>query len=183
MSGRRRIAFVLVAILAGSGCLPARPVPAAGVQSPTAAMEWPAARAQAMAEARASRLPSADKALTDFAQRFPGSREAAEVTYWRALLRMDPNNSTALRESLTLLESYLANTPSGMHRTEATTLRRLGVALEERNAALAAIPPAVVPRPDDKTREEELQRLRDELAAANAELERVRRRVARPPRP
>jgi hypothetical protein len=35
-------------------------------------------------------------------------------------------------------------------------------------------------RQDDKAREEELQKLRDDLAAANAELARVRRRVARP---
>jgi hypothetical protein len=148
--------------------------------TPTAAGEWPAVYVQAMTEARESRLPAAEKALMDFAQRFPGSPEAAEVPYWRALLKLDPANPAALRESLAMLESYLTSTPSGMHRTEAATLRRLGVALEQRNAALAAIPPAVVPRPDDKAREEEMQRLRDELAAANAELDRIRRRLARP---
>jgi hypothetical protein len=71
-------------------------------------------------------------------------------------------------------------TESGTHRTEAATLRRLALALEQRNAALAAIPPSVVPRPDANAREEEMQRLRDELAAANAELDRIRRRVSRP---
>jgi hypothetical protein len=133
-----------------------------------------------MAEARESRHAAAEKALTDFAQRFPGSPEAAEVPYWRALLKLDPSSAAALREAVAMLDAYLASTPSGMHRTEATTLRRLCLALEQRNAAIAAVPPTVAPRPDDKTREEEIQKLKEELAAANAELDRIRRRVSRP---
>ena len=180
MIGPRPAGLALALLLTGSGCFPVRPIPSDDPPTPTAASEWPAAHSQAMNEARESRLAAAEKALLDFAQRFPGSAEAAEVPYWRALLRLDPANSASLRESLTMLDSYLTNTPSGVHRTEATTLRRMGLALEQRNAALAAIPPAVVPRPDDKAREEEMQKLRDELAAANAELDRVRRRVSRP---
>ena len=180
MIGPRPVAFALVLLLAGSGCLPARRLPSDDPPTPTAAGEWPAAYAQAMTEAGDSRPQTAEKALTDFAQRFPGSPEAAEVPYWRALLKLDPDNAASLREAVSLLEGYLANAPTGIHRTEAATLRRLGVALEQRNALLAAIPPAAVARPDDKAREEEMQRLRDELAAANAELDRIRRRLARP---
>lgn len=180
MSRRRPIAFALVALLAGSGCLPVRRLPSDDPSTPTAATEWQSVHVHAMTEARASRTAAAEKALTDFAQRHPGSPEATEVPYWRAVLKLDPANPAAIRESMAMLEAYLANAPSGMHRVEAETLHRLGLALEQRNAALAAIPPAVIPRPDDKAREEELQKLRDELAAANAELDRVRRRVSRP---
>lgn len=176
MSARRRLALASALLLSGLACFPVRRTPSDDA-APTAASEWPTVYAQL---ARDSALPTADKALTDFARRFPGAPEAAEVPYWRALLRLDPANPVALREALAMLESYLASAPSGTHRTEAATLRRLGVALEQRNAALAAIPPAVVPRPDDKAREDEMQRLRDELAAANAELDRIRRRLARP---
>jgi hypothetical protein len=133
-----------------------------------------------MSDVRASRLAAADRALTDFAQRYSGSTEAAEVPYWRAVLRLDPSIPAVLRESLAMLEGYLANTPNGTHRAEASTLLRLGVALEQRNAALAAIPPAPTVKSEDKAKDEEIQRLRDELAKANAELDRIRRRLARP---
>jgi hypothetical protein len=180
VTGARSATFALALLVAGSGCLPVRRVPSDDPPASTSASEWPGVHAQAMTEARESRAAAAEKALTDFAQRYPGTPEAAEVPYWRAVLKLDPANPAAIRESIAMLETYLAGTPSGMHRLEAATLRRLGLALEQRNAALAATPPAVVPRPDDKAREEELQKLRDELAAANAELDRVRRRVSRP---
>ena len=177
MIGPRALTLALVALSASSGCLPVRQMPAA---TPTAASEWAMVYTRATAEARESRITAAEKALADFAQQYPGSPEAAEVPYWRAVLKLDPANPAGIRESIALLETYLSTVPTGVHRVEAETLRRLGLALEQRNAALAAIPPAVVPRPDDKAREEELQRLRDELAAANAELDRIRRRVSRP---
>jgi hypothetical protein len=175
----RSVSLALVALLAGSGCLPVRPTSPA-VAAPTAASEWPTVHARAMTDAGESRIGAADRTLVDFAQRYPGSPEAAEVPYWRALLKLDPNNATALRESMTLIESYLANAPAGTHRVEAGTFRRLGLALEQRNAAIAAMPTVAVVRPEDKAREEELQRLRDELSQANAELARIRRRLTRP---
>lgn len=170
--------LALVVFLAGSGCLPTRnaPQPAA----PTAQSEWPAVYARAITDANESRTGAADRGLAEFAQRFPGSAEASEVTYWRALLRLDPGNAAAVRESITMLDSYIASAPAGTHRTEAGVLRRLALALEQRNAAIAAIPPAPTVRPEDKARDEELARLRDELSKANAELERIRRRLARP---
>ena len=172
--------FALVALLAGSGCLPVRRSPGEEAPPPSAATEWPAVYSQAMTAARESRQPDAERSLAEFASRFPGSPEAAEVPYWRALFKLDPANPAALRESIALLEAYLANTPSGTHVAEATALRRLGLALEQRNAALAAIPPAGVPRPEDKVRDDEIQKLREELSKANAELDRIRRRVSRP---
>ena len=180
MTAPRRV-ILAVALLSGSGCLPVRRAPEAGEATPTAASEWQTVYAQTRVEARDSASVAVDKALADFAQRYPASPEAAEVPYWRAVLKLDPANPTALREALAMLDAYLASTPAGMHRAEAATLRRLGLALEQRTAALAAIPPATA-RPDDKAREEELQKLRDDLAAANAELDRIRRRLARPTR-
>jgi hypothetical protein len=165
--------------LAGSGCLPSRQQPAEEV-APTAASEWSALYARVMTDADGASVAAADRALSGFARRFPGSPEAAEVPYWRALLKLDPNNAPAVRESMSMLDAYLASAAAGAHRFEAAVIRRLGLALEQRNAAIAAIPPAPTARADDKAHEEELQRLRDDLAAANAELVRIRRRVARP---
>ena len=173
------VALALVVSLAAPGCVPLRQQPKADA-APTAASEWPAVYTKAMADANGSNPAEADKALTEFAKRFPGSPEAAEVPYWRAVVKLDPNSSAAVRESMTILDAYLASAPTGTHRFEAGVFRRLALAIEQRNAAIAAIPPTPVARPEDKLREEELQKLRDELAAANAELARVRRRVARP---
>ena len=179
MTPRGRITLALVALLAGSGCVPVRPTPT-DPPAASAATEWPSVHARVMRHLRESHVDSADRALSEFAQRFAGSPEAAEVPYWRAVVRLDPASSTSLHESMATLDAYLANTPSGLHRTEATLLRRLGQTLDQRNAALAAVPATPAVRPDDKAREEELQHLRDDLAKANAELARIRRRLARP---
>ena len=173
------VVLALAGLLAGSGCLPSRTHPTEQ-EAPTAVSEWSALYARITADTSATRAFGADRALAEFAQRFAGSPEAAEVPYWRALFKLDPNSAAAVRESMTMLDGYLATAPAGAHRLEAGVLRRLGLAIEQRNAAIAAIPPAPTVRPEDKAREEELQRLRDEVAAANAELARIRRRVARP---
>ena len=99
--------------------------------------------ARAIADASESRTSEADRELAAFAQRYPGSPEASEVTYWRALLKLDPNNAAAIRESIAMLDSYLASAPAGTHRAEAASAAAARLlALEQRNAALAAIPPA-----------------------------------------
>lgn len=176
---RHRLRLALAALLLGTACVPVHPAPV-DPPAPSAAAVWPSVHAQVVTHLRESRSDSADHALTEFAQRFAGSPEAAEVPYWRAIVRLDPASSTSLHESMAMLDAYLANTPAGSHRTEALLLRRLGQTLEQRNAALAAVPATPAVRPDDKAREEELQHLRDDLAKANAELARIHRRLARP---
>jgi hypothetical protein len=173
------VALALVVVLSGVGCLPSHHQPAE-TPVPTAESEWPTVYAHAIADASEARVALADRALAEFAQRYQGSPEAGEVTYWRALLKLDPSSAAAVRESMTMLDGYLASTPAGTHRYEAGVIRRLGAAIEQRNAAIAAMPAVPAVRPEDKAREEELARLRDELSAANAELARIRRRVARP---
>ena len=89
--------------------------------------------------------------------------------------------TAAPREALALLDTYLSST-AGSHRTEAQTLRRVAAALETR-AAAATVAAQLKPEPpkvEDKAKDEELQRVKDELAKANAELERIRRRLAQP---
>jgi hypothetical protein len=171
---------LLAALLGGSACIPSSQPATAPTPVPTAASEWPRTHSQATTDARDGRLPAADRALTDFAARFPGSAEAVEVPYWRAVLKLDPGNPAASHEALQLLDAYLADTSFRAHRTEATTFRRLQAALEQRTAALAAQVAAPPPRADDKARDDENQRLRDELAKANAELTRIKRRLIRP---
>jgi hypothetical protein len=134
-------------------------------------------------EAASGRFGVADRMLSDFSARAPGSPEAAETLYWRALFRVDPANLNAsAREAVALLDSYLSGA-TGTHRLEAQTLRRVAAAMDARAAAstIAVTPPKTdPPKPEDKVRDEEIQRLKDELAKANAELERIKRRLAQP---
>ena len=179
MSYAARLAVAMIAVAGIGGCASyqhaATPAPI-----PTAASEWPTAYATAMTEARESRLGMADRALTDFAQRFPNTPEAAEVPYWRAVYKVDPANPASTRDAVALLDAYLDATPTGLHRVEATAFRKLITTLDARTAALSAQTAVPVPRPEDKAQQEELTRLRDELAKANAELTRIRRRLAQP---
>lgn len=145
--------------------------------------EWTTTLPQVTLEAQASRYAAADRLLSDFAARHPGSAEAAETIYWRALYRLDPANpASSPHEAVALFDSYLGSPAAGAHRAEATALRRLASAVETRlaSAGTSAAPAQAQPAAADKARDEELQRLRDELAKANAELERIRRRLAQP---
>jgi hypothetical protein len=139
--------------------------------------------AQSAQEASAGRFGVADKLLADYSARYPATSEAADATYWRAIFKLDPANPTASpREAVLLLDSYLA-TNNGTHKAEAQTLRRVASALESRAVVAAnssVTPKTEPPKPEDKAKDEELQRVKDELAKANAELDRIKRRLAQP---
>ena len=149
--------------------------------SPTPRSEWNAWLLQASQEASAGNFSVADRLLADYSSRFPATPEAGEAMYWRALYKLDPSNSaTAPKEAAVLLDGYLASgTP--VHRAEAQTLRRVATSLEAaKSTTTTAAPKTEVVKVDDKAQAEEVTRLRDELARANAELERIKRRLAQP---
>jgi hypothetical protein len=157
--------------------------------SPSAPMEGQLAAAlqQAETEVLASRFGVADRLLADFAERHPNAPENVEVAFWRALFKLDPANQTAgPRDAIALLDAYLSARQTVAHRGAATSLRRVAVALDRGPPAVAASPtssPAATgARVDEKAYADEVQRLKEELAKANAELERIKRRVA-PPKP
>lgn len=116
-----------------------------------------------------------------------------EAQYARAMQMLAPGaNLATLDSAVNLLDAYLAHAGHIERRGEATVVRRLAgdaVQLSKVAAALqqeraesrtkAADPTssaAPAARSDDSVKE--IQRLKDELAAANAELERIRKRLA-----
>jgi len=146
---------------------------------------------QAEREVISSRFGVADRVLVDFAEGHPNTPEAVETAYWRALFMLDPANQTASRrDAVAMLDSYLNAPIAVMHRGSATTLRRIAAALDRPAPVAAVNPPSAAPAPraepkpdtkaDDKSHDEEVQRLKEELAKANAELERIKKRVAQP---
>lgn len=170
---------------------------------PPASRAWPPTLAIAQAYAARGEFAVADSSLSAFAGRYPGTSEALESAYWRAVYRLDPSNrDLSIESAIASLDSYLADTRPHQHTAEARTLRRVAGELDRLNRlagnALAqqirdvnAAPTARVstsePRPDaakpapDTAAQDEIKRLKEELAKANAELERIRRRLAQPP--
>jgi hypothetical protein len=162
--------------------------------------EWPEVLALAQLRAHQGNFDSADSMLAAFGARYPATPQGVETAYWRALIGMDPANPHAsLPTAVGFLDAYLAGPHRATHEEEATSLRRVAVQLEETSklAALAQTRDvAAVPKPQppdvrvdapkpatDPTLnpDAEIKRLKDELAKANAELERIRKRLAQPP--
>ena len=150
--------------------------------APSARAEWTPWLLQASQEASTGNYAVADKLLAEYVTRFPASPEAADAMYWRALYKMDPTNSMGTpRDAAALLDAYLTS-GSTAHRAEAQTLRRVAQALESASRTTApVIPKAEVVKVEDKARDEELAHVKEELSKANAELDRIKRRLAPKP--
>jgi hypothetical protein len=179
MTHARRLSLALALSL--GACTTAQPRLAEPAPALTARAEWAPWLLQASQEAGAGNYAVADKLLTDYGTRYPASPEAAEAMYWRALYKMDPSNPvSAPHDAAVLLEGYLASGTT-THRAEAQTLRRVASSMETQVHPVSPTTTKTdVVKVDDKARDDELARLRDELSRANAELERIKRRLAQP---
>ena len=144
--------------------------------------DYAAALDQASLEVRFGRYGVADRVLSEFAAKAPASPEAIETLYWRALFKADPANQVALvREAIPMLDAYLAApAASTAHRTEAAALKRLVTLVDSRVAVAPVLASAPVATKPDAAKDEEIARLKEELQRANAELERIKRRLAQP---
>jgi hypothetical protein len=162
-----------------------RPAAAPPVQQPPAPAPppisaWPGTLATAVRAADQGKHDDADAILAKYALDHAGSADGAEADYWRALLRLDPFNTRAsLRDALTALDAYLNAGPTAARYAEARILRRLLESLDSSRAQLVAARLAADTR--DRTREEEIKKLGDELDKTMAELDRIRRRLAQKP--
>lgn len=128
---------------------------------------------------------------------------SVESMYLLALHHLDPaNEQRSVLSAVANLDAYLSVEPKPRHHREATILRTLAgqaqrlhhVETELRTALARANADAradagAEPRPRPEARTEsraseeavkEIQRLREELKAANAELERIRKRLTTP---
>jgi hypothetical protein len=176
-----------------------------GFAEPAPRREWTSTLALARNMALVGRFGTADTTLADFALQYPGSPEALETAYWRAVFDLDPTNPHAsVPAALASLDAYLSDIRPREHVAEATTIRRVAGQLDglnklaanamaQANAASATAASAKAQVSDANARAEaaksdvatsadaEIKRLRDELAKANAELERIKKRLSQPP--
>ncbi len=156
---------------------------------PPAPAAWERASTVAAAQVGAGSYAAADRMLADFAAQYPGTPQALAATVRRALYKADPANQTATpHEATVLLDSVLALPSDSAGRADARAMRRITMSLE-RAAALASSggggsssgsSDSGARSDDTKSSSDEVQRLRNELAKANAELERIKKRVTQP---
>jgi len=171
--------------------------------------EWQTALAIAQSRAASGDFATADSVLAKYAMSHPGTHETLETTYWRALFRLDPTNSnTSMAAVLASLDGYLRDPRPRDHVAEAATLRRTAAQIDALNKAAdaaaaqakesatlaaSANAKAADAKADAKSSENaaaaaadkdaEIKRLKDELAKANTELDRIKKRLGTPPPP
>jgi hypothetical protein len=148
---------------------------------PAPVRDWPVSRDSAQRAASTGHFDVADRTLAEFAREHASSAEGREALYWRALLRLDPANPSGPGGAVTAFDSYLASGGELPHRDEAVALRRLAARLDALGVGKERATSVGV-RADrtDAAREEELNKLRQELKATQDELERIKRRLSAP---
>jgi hypothetical protein len=151
------------------------PVPSLPPESP-----WIATFAALQVAVDSGRFSAADSILAEFDRTEASARDSSESAFWRTLLKSDPRNPAFTPAGArAALEAYAAADHS-QHQTEVAVMLRLLTVADSLRAVQATQKTATDAR--DKARDEELQRLRDELARTQAELDRIKRRLG-PPKP
>ncbi|MEO8578207.1 MAG: hypothetical protein ABI556_15960 [Gemmatimonadales bacterium] len=149
---------------------------------PTPAEAFMNTIAAANKRAEAGDYLGADRILADFALKSRGTDDATEISFWRALYMVDPSNKTAsIPEGLRAIDIYLSTPGAKMYKPQALVLKRTAQSVQAlKNAQIA---PKISGRDTVYvTREEEIAALKDQLAKANAELDRIKKRLANPER-
>lgn len=155
--------------------------PQAEVTPPPAA-EFAATIEAARQKVDAGDYVATDRILADYSLRHQGTPEAREISFWRAMYIVDPANRTAsIAQGIRALDIYLATDGAIWYRPQAEVLRRTALVIQQVRQAQM---PKLVNERDTVfiSREEEVTVLRDQLAKATAELERIKKRLANPGR-
>ena len=124
----------------------------------------------------------ADRILSDFALSAKGTPEAGEISFWRALYMIDPNNKSApVSDGLKAIDIYLSTPGTKWYRPQAQVVKRTALAFQSLRSAqqttrVAGKDTVFVNRDD------EIAVLKDQLAKSNAELDRIKKRLANPSR-
>ncbi|MDB4869447.1 MAG: hypothetical protein JWL97_451 [Gemmatimonadales bacterium] len=186
---------IIVFVLALGACAQL-PLATPNVQS-----DWDRTLYYARKNADAGNYYAADRLIDEYVRVHPDSREAKEITFWKAVYTLDPANERgSLAGGIAALDQYVASTDStGLYRDEAVVLRRTAAAAQAAQGTAVSSGGTVAPAGASpagatdtvvvvsRTREEEIASLKDqlaktkdELAKVSAELDRIKKRLANP---
>lgn len=173
---------LLAIVVVVASCRAPAPAPPAVVEVPVPTLPveppWVGTLAAVQTAVDSGRFELADTILVEFERTEAGARDVSESAFWRALLRADPRNPAFTPATArATLEAYLATSPD-QRRTEVEILLRHLTIADSLRAAQSVQRSAVELR--DRTRDEELQKLREELQRTQAELDRIKRRLGSP---
>ena len=173
----KRIGFLIAAAFVTGACSQGSKVP----QAPAPVDAFGAAVSAADKRVEAGDYAGADRILSDYALKNKGTEDGMEIAFFRALYMVDPNNKNAsMSEGVRALDIYLNTSHAKRYRTEALVLRRTA------QSVLALRSNALLTTRTNKSdtvyvsREAEIAELKDQLAKANAELDRIKKRLANP---
>jgi hypothetical protein len=176
------LALALSAVLGACAGQRSRPNP-----RPTIAESWAAALASSHRAADEGRYVDADRELAVFGSMHPGTPEAAESAYWRALYKLDPRNTAATaRDAVNLVDTVLLSGSHHARRAEAVVLRRTALVLDSLRRQADAPKTTLVIRDTardvarERNYEEQIKMLQDSLGKTLAELDRIRKRITTP---
>lgn len=197
-----RRALLGVTLVTAAACVTITP-PA--FLEPAPARDWKTTLDAARTDAAAGRFAAADSLLAAYDGHYAGTPQAVETRYWRAVFDLDPTNALGSpTTALSLLDAYIGDPSAGTHMDEARSLRGVAFALDSLRRYAAAVSDALqsstttnaashvsesrgeVTNGTTKTAEadaDEIKRLKDELAKANDELDRIKKRLAAPAKP
>ena len=126
--------------------------------------------------------PAADRILAEYALRVPGTPEAREISFWRAMYIVDPANRTAsIAQGIRALDIYLASEGTLWYRPQAEVLRRAALVIQ-------AVRQAQVPKQVNGrdtvfiSREEEVASCGISWRKRPPSSERIKKRLANPGR-
>jgi hypothetical protein len=157
-------------------------------------------RAQSLAES--GQPAEADSLLASYAASYPDTPGAREALYWRSLIQLQSGLVSENGPAM-MLGEYLSSR-AGDHAIEAATLRRVAIRVDSLSRAANALTTKVTVSngevvtantraadakadakaavADNKDQDAEIRKLRSDLAAAREELERIKKRLAEPPK-
>ncbi|HEY1953318.1 MAG TPA: hypothetical protein VGG76_11000 [Gemmatimonadaceae bacterium] len=184
----RALRLAIVGLLLG-GCATLQQL------DPQVKSDWARALYYARTNVDSGNYFAAGRILDEFARTHPGTREAQEITFWKAAYLVDPANAQgSLSSGIAALDGYLAADSTGWYRNEAIVLRRTAAAAQgvaSQSTAVVTDTATQVVRDTvvvgSKSRDEQIAALkdqlaksRDELAKVSAELDRIKKRLANP---
>jgi len=155
-------------------------------------LDWITAFSEAQSAVEDRKFNDADAVLADFIKLRRGTPEAREAAFWRAVYLLDPRNRASNpREAALYLDEYLADPPPPANISQARALRGMAATVDSLDGAVRTAqeratkeveePSKPAPATGRETElEKEIEKLKEQLEKANAELDRIKKRLTAP---